>query len=342
MFNKKFNKKERLYLYQFLIDMISSDLPIFESLQKLASEGGGLLGKGFLTKVSIVLDNMKTHSSVSSSFADLLPDSDVGVFVAADRAGDLKGGLSALIDLNLFRSECYSSLRSAVMMPLILFMLTFVVIAGYSVNVFPAFIPVVPVDRWPTSTGLLYALGLWIYNGGWILLIAFSGAFFFLMTMLLKNLTGPIRESLARLVPFSTYRQFIMTDVLVSLYLLLKSGIPYIDALTLISKNSNRYTHWHMDKIISNMSEGLSYGDAMKTGLLDKKTVFDFSIYSELPSFVSTLKQISTNAQKSLLNTFMLTAGLLKNFATAFLGGVIVWVFVALFALIDVVSQGLT
>lgn len=342
MAGKKFNKKERLYLYQFLIDMFDSGLPIFDSLQKLSLEGGGLLGKGFLKKVDRVIENMKSNSSIANSFASFLPESDIGVFVAADRAGDLRSGLSALIELNTFRSECFASLRSALMLPVILTALTFVVIAGYSTNVFPAFIPVIEVAKWPTSTALLYNFGVWIASGGWVVLLSAAIIFAISLVFLMKNLTGALRESLGKFPPFSTYRKFIMTDLLVSLYLLLRSGIPYLEALKIIEDNCNRFTRWHLRKVINNLGAGLGYGEAMKTGLLDKQTVFDFAIYAELPSFVETLSQISAKAQKGLLLTFQVTAGTLKNIATAFLGGVIIWVFTALFALIDVLSVNMS
>ncbi|MEC4724938.1 hypothetical protein HWQ46_05150 [Shewanella sp. D64] len=341
MLFKQFNKKERLYIYQFLIDMIDSDLPIYDSLLTLVNKGESLLGKTFVIKVKHILKDMANSSNLASCFEGVIPANDLSIFHAADRAGDIKGGLIALIQLNEFRSKCISTLVSSLTFPLIMVIITFVVIAGYSVSVFPAFIPVVPVEKWPTSTAMLYGTGLWIYNGGWLVLILSFLSISVLFTILLNRFTGSVRELFSNVFPFSMYRQFVMTDFLVALYLLLHSGVPYIDALNLIRENSNRYLKWHLTKVISNLNAGLGYGEAMRTGLLDKVTVFDFAIYSELPSFVNTLQQISMKSQTNLLTTFNTMAGILKNSATAFLGGVIIWVFIGLFALIDVLSEGI-
>jgi len=339
---KQFSKKERLYIYQFLIDMIDSDLPIYNSLSRLVNEGSELLGKSFVKKISLILADMNNSSNLADCFHGFIPANDMSIFVAADRAGDLKGGLIALIQLNEFRSKCSSMVKSSLAFPTIMLILIFVVIGGYATNVFPAFIPVIEVALWPDSTASLYHLGVWIVGGGWLFLIVVFVGTFALFSFLLVNFTGVIREFISPLFPFSTYRQFMMTDFLVALYLLLHSGVPYLDSLNIIQANSNRYLKYHMDKVVYNLNLGLGYGDAMKTGLLDKKTIFDFAIYSELPSFVDTLKQISLKSQANLVSSFTFTSGILKNLATASLGGVIIWVFVALFALIDVVSQSLS
>ncbi|EOW5061660.1 type II secretion protein F, partial [Escherichia coli] len=61
---KKFNKKQRVYLYQFCSDMLHSGLPIYDSINKLRSEGESLLGKSFIKKLNILMNRMKSSPSV--------------------------------------------------------------------------------------------------------------------------------------------------------------------------------------------------------------------------------------------------------------------------------------
>ncbi|EBL0008616.1 type II secretion protein F, partial [Salmonella enterica] len=61
----KFTKKQRFYLYQFCADMIKADLPLYDSVVKLQTEGRTLLGAGFVKKLQAFLDKMATTESVS-------------------------------------------------------------------------------------------------------------------------------------------------------------------------------------------------------------------------------------------------------------------------------------
>ncbi|STJ03457.1 Uncharacterised protein [Escherichia coli] len=71
---EKFNKKQRIYLYQFCADMLHSGLPIYDSIVKLRSEGEALLGKSFAKRLDYLMERMKNSPSVSASFGH--PDSD--------------------------------------------------------------------------------------------------------------------------------------------------------------------------------------------------------------------------------------------------------------------------
>lgn len=336
----KFSKKQRLYIYQFCADMIKAGLPLFDSLQKLQVEGRSLLGRSFSNKLNGVLMKMKQETSVASVFSGLVPDSELSVITAAEKSGSLADGYLTLVSVIHYNDELRKKIIGALVFPLIMISLSLVVIAGYSQKVFPAFASVVPVEKWPGVTQNLYNFGTALYGGLWLkILIGFIVAVI-LIRFMMANFSGMLRNKMVdKILPFSTYRQLTSSIFLNNLSLMLSNNIPLTDALSIIRLNASRWLRWHLDVMIDNMAKGTHYSKALDSGLMGTEELLNISLYAELPSFNDVLRSVSERSRERIQEYIKKLSGLLKNLATVILGGCVIWVFTALFALMDTLSK---
>ncbi|EBC1279780.1 type II secretion protein F, partial [Salmonella enterica] len=228
----------------------------------------------------------------------------------------------------------------AVSSPLIMLCLALVVIGGYAVKVFPAFEKVIPTSRWPGVTQVLYSFGTELYQGLWIHIIVAFVIIVILVRLVMYNLTGSLRNNiLDRVLPFSTYKRMSGSLFLSSLSAMLRNNIPLNESLDVIRLNANRWMRYHIALMQNNMALGQPYGKAMNTGLLGATELLNISLYSSLPSFFDVLQAVSDRSRKDIADNIERLAGILRSLATLVLGGCVVWVFGALYALSDAISQ---
>ncbi|EMZ66407.1 type II secretion system F family protein [Escherichia coli] len=337
---KKFNKKQRIYLYQFCADMLHSGLPIYDSIVKLRSEGEALLGKSFAKRLDYLMERMKNSPSVSASFDPLIPTEELSAITAAENSGSLAEGFNSMVLTINYQEKLKSQLIKSVTFPAIMMVLALIVIAGYAVKVFPAFEKVVAVSRWPGVTQSLYYFGTALYNGLWITILISFVVSVFTIRFIMFNFHGELRDKfLDRIVPFSIYKKLVVSVLINDLSLMIKNRIPLANCLIIIEKNANRWLKSHIRKMQDNMAKGLGYSDAFKTGLLGGDELLNISLYASLPSFDQVLGTVSDKAKIKIEQNINVLAGMLKSLSTLVLGGCVVWVFIALFALSDELSK---
>ncbi|EGI5051725.1 type II secretion protein F [Salmonella enterica subsp. enterica serovar Worthington] len=337
---RKLTKKQRLYFYQFCADMLDSGIPLYEAIQKLRDEGKSLLGKGFIKKLDLISERMTESESVNTVFTDLIPQNELSVIFSSEKSGSLSTGLRGIVEMINYRKELTATIVKAVTFPFIMIVLALIVIAGYAVKVFPAFEQVVSVQRWPTVTYILYNFGTSLYNGLWIYFLVYFVVIYFLLMFAMNNLTGSFRNNiLDRIIPFSIYKKIVCSVFINNLSSMLKNKVPINDSLIVLSQNTSRWLYSHIDSMVYNMKRGDAYKDALNTGLLGKEEILNVSIYSGLPSFSDVLAAVALKSRKDLALAISSLSGLLKSLSTLVLGGCVVWVFIALFALSDMLSK---
>lgn len=320
--------------------MRARNLPLYDSVVKLQTEGRTLLGAGFVKKLQAFLDRMATTESVAGVFEGFVPREELGVIYSSEKSGALADGFLSIVATLKFEQQLRSQLIKAVSFPLIMLCLALVVIGGYAVKVFPAFEKVIPTNRWPGVTQVLYSFGTGLYHGLWIYIAVVSVAVVIFIRLVMSNVTGGVRNNiLDRILPFSTYKRMSASLFLSSLSAMLRNNVPLNESLDVIRLNANRWMRHHLALMQNNMALGQPYGKAMNTGLLGASELLNISLYSSLPSFYDVLLAVSDRAKKDIAENMEWLAGVLRSLATLVLGGCVVWVFGALYALSDAISR---
>jgi len=165
-------------------------------------------------------------------------------------------------------------------------------------------------------------------------------AVFFFLRFLMGNLTGPVRDRyFDKILPFSTFKQIAASVFLNNLARMLKNNIPINDSLSIIALNSNRWQKSHVNSMLNKMTSGANYAESLNTGLFGAEELLNITLYSSLPSFNEVLSAVSERSRTKIQEYIKKIAGLLKSLSTLILGGCVIWVFLALYALTDALSK---
>ncbi|CSD07030.1 toxin co-regulated pilus biosynthesis protein E [Vibrio cholerae] len=89
------------------------------------------------------------------------------------------------------------------------------------------------------------------------------------------------------------------------------------------------------------MQEGLDYKQALDTNLLDKKMLLTMAVYSELPNFSDVMQKLAIEANINLHKKIATLAGVMKNISLITLALSVIWIFGAIFSLVDKLSSSL-
>ena len=335
-------KKYRIEIYSMLTDLLRDNVPLFDGLGKIHREGQGVYSKSFVKSVSEIQESMKDNSSLASALDGLIPEKEVSMVDVAESSGRLADGLDNIKKLLLEFDEIKSKVVSAVMTPLIMFAVTLGVIAGYATNVFPTFVSFLPVSRWPTATQVLYNFGNSLAGGLWINILAVMAILAVAIAFAARTVTGSIRNNvLDKLIPFNYVREIEASLFLSNMSSLLDSKVPFNDGLQLLSNTKNRWLASHIKQIEARMKAGMEYKNALDTGLLNKKILLTIAIYSDLPNFADVMKKLAEEANKGVHQKIAGLAAGLKVVSLLILAGVVIWIFVAVFALVDSLSSSM-
>lgn len=338
------SQKNRLILYSIVADLLDDGVPLYNSLVLIQNkEGEKVYGKTFIKQLGVIIENMKNSSSVAHVLTGVVPPEDLTVINAAEKSGQLSQGLRMLMFMIHKNNEIMSLLQSSLITPVILIIVVLFVIMGYALEVFPTFLSVLPIQEWPVVTTTLYNFGNYLAKGGIVLIIGFAVAFIFIVRFSMPMLTGALRTRLLdKIPPYNYYRLLQLGLFLRMLSSLMLNGIPIVDALTLMKQRATPWLASHLQKFTDNMKLGLNYKDSLNTGFLTDEMLLTVSIYSGLDSFSETVKKMAEKCDVKIIQDIQLLSGVLKNMSLIILASSVIWIFSAIFSLVDRLGAGVS
>lgn len=119
---------------------------------------------------------------------------------------------------------------------------------------------------------------------------------------------------------------------------MLKNNIPINDSLSIIALNSSRWQKSHVNKMLNKMTSGANYAEALNTGLFGAEELLNITLYS-VYRLLMRFYLLFLNAQERRFRNISKKIAILKSLSTLILGGCVIWVFLALYALTDALSK---
>jgi type II secretory pathway component PulF len=165
-----------------------------------------------------------------------------------------------------------ASIRKAMVYPIGLLAMFGAMLAGFSLTAVPVLTELLPPDRWPPSGRALYVVSQIIAQHGFAILGVLVAAFL-LFLYSLPRWRGPWRARVDRFLPYSLYRDFSGSLLLISLASMMRSGVSLRSALERSLTFSSPWLRWHIRKVLSNLSKPNvpHFGQAFATGLLSQQ-----------------------------------------------------------------------
>ncbi len=331
----------RKKLYKLLADLLDDGVPLFEALNLIASDGEKVYGTAFIKNLNAIISKMKSSSSVTDVLSGLVPPQDITVINAAERSGQLAQGLRMLIAMVEKNDEIVSTLRKALIMPVMLFIVVLLVIMGYSLQVFPTFVGVLPINKWPLVTQMLYFFGNYLASGGMITILLGALAIVVSIRISMPLFKGEIRTRIIdQFPPYSYFRIMQLGIFLRMLSTLLLNGIPMVEALNLMKERASPFLSYHLDSFTANMKVGRNYNDSFDSGFLTHEMLLTVKIYAGMDAFSETVKKMAEHCDEQIMEKIDKLSSILKNLSLVTLALAVVWIFGAIFSLVDQLGSG--
>jgi type II secretory pathway component PulF len=163
------------------------------------------------------------------------------------------------------------SMWKSELIQLVIFLALFVQMGN---SAWPSLIRMVPPARWPALATGLKAFSDWLaayYIVAAIGLIA--GILVF--NLMLRMLTGPVRDALDSLPMFSQYRLAVASNTLYTMAMMLKTGASLRDAIARCKYGATRYQCWKISLIEKRFvdSRSSNLGELLDVGLLERRQI---------------------------------------------------------------------
>jgi type II secretory pathway component PulF len=197
----------------------------------------------------------------------------------------------------------------------------------FQARMVPIFEKIKPVAAWPSGAVRLYNISYFIEHYLLLVVAAMVGmGYVFLVS--LPRWKGPRRAMVDTMPPWSVYRVQQSSAFLIALSSLMTAGVTVYASLQLLHRNGSPYLRWHLERMMSAMSQGADNpGAAMNTGLLDKETAGEVEDYSQLGSFREAIQTIGKQNLEDSLERIALTMGALRNVMLIAVAGTVMWIY---------------
>ena len=289
-----FTRREQQYFLEDISQLIEDGVPVHEAVSTIGEISG--------TQTKEVADAISHHLSQGGYFADGLqgwfPGPIIEVIRAGEKGGSLAENMKAAAHALSQRVSAVSSILSATLYPLAVLVLGMMVSVWIRSSVFDNFAMIKPVHLWPENGQILYAVTTFIEHFWWAIVIAIV-AIVMLFAHLLKDLTGPIRQSLDSFPIFSLYRDVNAARYMETLGLLLVNGIVLKKALSIMQQDAGSYMGWHNLQMQYRLSEGYeNIADVLDTGMIKKSNMLRLRVIAKGKGFEHALVRMGQLAAK--------------------------------------------
>jgi type II secretory pathway component PulF len=163
------------------------------------------------------------------------------------------------------------SMWKSELIQLVIFLALFVQMGN---SAWPSLTKMVPPARWPSLATQLKGFSDWLAAYYlWAAIGVVAGIVVF--NLVLRMLTGPVREALDGLPMFSQYRLAVASNTLYTMAMMLKTGASLKDSIARCKYGATRYQRWKVSlierKFIDSRSSNL--GELLDVGLLERRQV---------------------------------------------------------------------
>lgn len=277
--SRKITRHEFLVFNQELATLLKAGMPLVQSLDILRAR---LSNEVFKSVLDDVYEKVRGGTALSDAFAahgDLFPS----VYTASLMAGERSGNLDAVLRRFVAYSKTVDTVRSktisAMVYPIILIVLAFVLVGIIVVKVVPTFAEFYASfdAELPLSTRVIVGLSDIVRSQLWLILIVLAGAAIAFRTWIRQPGRGAQFDRLLLKLPFigPSFHKFTTSQLARTLATLLGGGIPLVNALEIAARSTgNRHMGAELEIVTARVREGQSFAGT----LLERQTVPDVGI----------------------------------------------------------------
>lgn len=268
---RKEMRKNRADLYYDIATSLEDRVPLFTTFRKY--EARARRRKPGEALVYLEMLRALSSGSLTNALKSIAPNSELLMIDALQSAGDVKmaEGLKFLASTAEKTDAMAAAASKAVKYPLAMLLLFSAMLTGFSLHVVPILAGLLPPDKWPLLGRILYNISQLITNYGVYLL---AGIVFvaWAFSYSLPRWHGRTRQIFDKFLPYRFYRDYSGAMLVVSLSMLLRSGVSLRSSLDRSLLFSTPWLRYHIRRILKSLANANtpSFGEAFKTGVLNE------------------------------------------------------------------------
>lgn len=264
-------RSKRADLYYDLATSLEDRVPLFTTFRKYEARAR----RRNPGEALVYFDMLRALSSgsLTNALKKIAPNSELLMIDALQSVGDVKmaEGLKFLSQTAEKTDAMAAAASKAVKYPLSMLLLFAVMLVGFSLHVVPILVGLLPPSKWPILGRILYAISQVIVQYGVYLAAAITvGGWAFFYS--LPRWSGRARQLVDKFQPYRFYRDYNGAMLVVSLSMLLRSGVSLRSSLDRSLAYSSPWMRFHIRRILKTLANANTpnFGEAFKTGVLNQ------------------------------------------------------------------------
>lgn len=306
----------------------------------------GMNGLGALKALqrfkTVTPPSLRRRRTLGSELKPHVPLSESLLIEAGDLSGRLHLGLESAAHLLETRLSLYQRVLNALYRPMGYALMIFLLMVFLSIKILPEFERTRPRAQWPIEA-LRLAWGCdHVFVLGWVGALGISVVLGALMWFL-PQATPPMRRGLDRWVfPFHLYASFQGASFLLALSAFIEAGIGFTQAVQMVAQSSTPYMAHQCKALLHALKMGKPPSVALcELSIIHQKhhwLIVVYGLSKDTPmAYQSIAKQIYTAVDQWLE---WVLGHLLGSLMLAFVGGMVCWVYWAMFEIVETPSWG--
>jgi type II secretory pathway component PulF len=268
---RKTLRKNRADLYYDIATSLEDRVPLFTTFRKYEARAR----RRKPGEALVYLDMLRglSSGSMTKAFKNIAPSSELLMIDALQSAGDVKmaEGLKFLSQTAEKTDAMAAAAAKAVKYPLSMLVVFAAMLTGFSLHIVPILTTMLAPEKWPLLGRILYTISQLITNYGlysFFFLVATALAFIYS----LPRWHGRSRQIMDKFLPYRFYRDYSGAMLVVSLSMLLRSGVSLRSALDRSMTFSTPWMRFHIRRILKTLANANTpnFGEAFKTGVLNQ------------------------------------------------------------------------
>jgi type II secretory pathway component PulF len=326
-----FGQADRAEAWQLVADMTHAGISDVDALEAAAKVNEGRGKKGAAKRLRTI-----KRAISSNRFAQAMQEQAAGaeaILFTSLGTSDVSQMFGSAARVMRIQQKINRAIREAIVGPTVLFLIIFLAIYIAGRRLFPVMIEIAPDGELDPLAQLIVSFGIWFGQNPFIIFTGL-GVITLGIALMVPFYTGPLRDRLDNIPPFSLYRLAAGSAFVLTIVECAKGKEPITSKfITAMSLRVGRYTRWRLQKIARGFGEGNIGTACLKKGggfpaieinyvwdALDGQTDWE----EPLGRFVDRwLEDIETTAKRNAA----LMRTVLMGFGALALGGVIYAIF---------------
>lgn len=329
-FERKISRKDLSVFFRQLSTMLGSQVPVVQSLLSLAAQTRKNNFKKVITEISGSVQDGISLSDAFAAHPKVFSNFYVNLIKSGEASGNVAGTLNYISEHAERENDIVSQLRQAMVYPIFVLSVLFVVIGIIIVEIVPKIVELIQETNKEPSTFTKITLGFYEFLADYWWAIAIS--VFLLITLAIYYFRTKEGKKNYHKISLSTpflgefLKKIFLSRFCGNISTLLSAGISINKALKITGDTVNNVVY---KDIISKIEKEISEGEKMSSAMIKYPDYFPFFVVQmikvgeETGKLDQTLKEIVVFYQKEIKRAVDLFASLLEPIMIIFLGAIV-------------------